>query len=73
MLDCGFVRTQRMDPQLRKLLEVTHEAWVDSGVDVKQLRGSDKVWERQSGWKPACSLAMHALHCFGHSRTGESR
>ena len=34
---------QRMDPQLRKLLEVTHEAWVDSGVDVKQLRGSSKV------------------------------
>ena len=32
-----------MDPQLRKLLEVTHEAWVDSGVDVKQLRGSDRV------------------------------
>ena len=36
-------QASRMDPQLRKLLEVTHEAWVDSGVDVKQLRGSDKV------------------------------
>ena len=41
--DDGVMVAQRMDPQLRKLLEVTHEAWVDSGVDVKQLRGSSKV------------------------------
>ena len=43
VLDRGVMVTQRMDPQMRKLLEVTHEAWVDSGVDVKQLRGSNKV------------------------------
>ena len=42
-LDYGSLVLQRMDPQLRKLLEVTHEAWVDSGVDVKRLQGSDKA------------------------------
>ena len=51
-----------MDPQLRKLLEVTHEAWVDSGVDVKQLRGSDKVRERQSAWDTASSLIDACLY-----------
>lgn len=53
-----------MDPQLRKLLEVTHEAWVDSGVDVKQLRGSDKVWEQLPAWDLACSLVHACLHPF---------
>ena len=37
------VRTQKMDPQMRKLLEVTHEAFVDSGIDYKALRGSPRV------------------------------
>ena len=32
-----------MDPQMRKLLEVTHEAFVDSGIDYKALRGSPRV------------------------------
>jgi hypothetical protein len=50
-----------MDPQLRKLLEVTHEAWVDSGVDVKQLRGSDRVRCRRP---PApCGHASMRLGC----------
>lgn len=32
-----------MDPQMRKLLEVSWEAWMDSGVDVNKLKGSDRV------------------------------
>ena len=28
---------------MRKLLEVSWEAWVDSGVDVNRLRGSSQV------------------------------
>ena len=34
---------QRMDPQLRKLLECAYEAWLDSGIDHRALRGSSKV------------------------------
>ena len=34
---------QRMDPQLRKLLECAYEAWLDSGIDHRALRGSPKV------------------------------
>ena len=37
------MRAQKMDPQMRKLLEVTHEAFVDSGIDYKALRGSPRV------------------------------
>lgn len=32
-----------MDPQMRKLLEVSWEAWMDSGVDFTKLRGSSRV------------------------------
>ncbi len=32
-----------MDPQLRKLLEVAHEAWADAGVDPAGLRGSARA------------------------------
>ena len=32
-----------MDPQLYKLLEVSWEAWVDSGIDVRGLRDSNRV------------------------------
>ena len=34
---------QRMYPQLRKLLEVSYEAWMDSGISHAALQGSDKV------------------------------
>lgn len=34
---------QKMDPQMRKLLEVSWEAWTDSGIDVSKLRGSNRV------------------------------
>ena len=34
---------QKMDPQMRKLLEVSWEAWMDAGVDVNKLRGSERV------------------------------
>ena len=34
---------QKMDPQLRKLLEVSYEAWIDSGIDHTAMRGSNKV------------------------------
>ena len=37
------MRLQRMDPQLRKLLECAYEAWLDSGIDHRALRGSAKV------------------------------
>lgn len=36
-------RPQRMDPQLRKLMEVAYEAWTDSGINHLALRGSDRV------------------------------
>lgn len=39
----GGALPQKMDPQMRKLLEVTHEAFVDSGIDHKALRGSPRV------------------------------
>ena len=32
-----------MDPQLRKLLEVAYEAWMDSGINHLALRGSERV------------------------------
>ena len=32
-----------MDPQLYKLLEVSWEAWADSGIDVRALRDSNRV------------------------------
>ena len=34
---------QKMDPQLYKLLEVSWEAWTDSGIDVRSLRDSNRV------------------------------
>lgn len=34
---------QKMDPQLYKLLEVSYEAWMDSGIDVRALRDSNRV------------------------------
>ena len=34
---------QKMDPQLRKLLEVSYEAWIDSGINNAAMRGSNKV------------------------------
>ena len=37
------VPAQRMDPQLRKLLEVAYEAWIDSGINHLALRGSERV------------------------------
>ena len=30
---------QKLDPQIRKLLELTWEAWMDAGIDVTKLRG----------------------------------
>ncbi|OWF51822.1 Fatty acid synthase [Mizuhopecten yessoensis] len=40
-----------MDPQLRMLLEITHEAIVDAGVEPHQLKGSD------TGVYVACGLS----------------
>ena len=47
-----------MDPQLRKLLEVSYEAWIDSGIDHVALRGSNQV----------CSSAPPASVAQGSSR-----
>lgn len=41
--DMLAVPAQRMDPQLRKLLEVAYEAWIDSGINHLALRGSERV------------------------------
>ena len=30
---------QKLDPQIRKLLECTWEAWMDDGIDVAKLSG----------------------------------
>jgi hypothetical protein len=51
-----------MDPQLRKLLEVSYEAWMDSGVSHAALRGSDKVTsESPPARKPACPIKEQFL------------
>ena len=63
---------QRMDPQMRKLLEVSYEAFVDSGVDHKQLRRSDKV----GVYLGCCGSEVHALwlgdinNITGYEQTG---
>ena len=46
-----------MDPQLRKLLEVSYEAWKDSGIDHVALRGSNQVCS-----KTPAALAGHSAH-----------
>lgn len=38
-----YVCSQKMDPQIFKLLETSYEAWVDSGIDVRALRDSNRV------------------------------
>ena len=45
-----------MDPQLRKLLEVSYEAWVDAGVDFSELRASNRV----GVYVGACGSETHA-------------
>ena len=42
MLDPSF-HLQKMDPQIYKLLETSYEAWMDSGIDVRSLRDSNRV------------------------------
>ena len=48
---------QKMDPQMRKLLEVTHEAWVDSGVDYRAMQGSARV----GVYLGCCGSEVHAM------------
>ena len=63
---------QKMDPQMRKLLEVTHEAFVDSGIDYKSLRGSSKV----GVYLGCCGSEVHAMwlsdynNITGYEQTG---
>lgn len=63
---------QKMDPQLRKLLEVSYEAWVDAGVDFSALRGSDRV----GVYVGACGSETHAQwlgdipNITGYEQTG---
>ena len=62
----------RMDPQLRKLLEVSHEAWTDAGIDPRGLRGSDRV----GVYVGACGSELHSQWLFsvpditGYEQTG---
>lgn len=66
------LRLQKMDPQMRKLLEVTHEAFVDSGVDYKSLRGSSRV----GVYLGCCGSEVHAMwlsdynNITGYEQTG---
>lgn len=66
------LRPQKMDPQMRKLLEVTHEAFVDSGVDYKSLRGSSRV----GVYLGCCGSEVHAMwlsdynNITGYEQTG---
>lgn len=61
-----------MDPQLRKLLEVSYEAWLDAGVDFNGLRGSDRV----GVYVGACGSETHAQwlgdipNITGYEQTG---
>ena len=63
---------QKMDPQMRKLLEVTHEAFVDSGIDYKALRGSPRV----GVYLGCCGSEVHAMwlsdynNITGYEQTG---
>lgn len=69
---------QRMDPQLRKLLEVAHEALVDAGVDLAALRGSERVgvYVGACGSEARCSagqdiaVAVQPLHWNLHCSSG---
>ena len=69
------VPVQRMDPQLRKLLEVAYEAWIDSGINHLALRGSERVGPRSQGthtrsgsacshYAPAAVTLVHATLCM---------
>ncbi|EIE22203.1 ketoacyl-synt-domain-containing protein [Coccomyxa subellipsoidea C-169] len=49
-------QAQKMDPQLRKLLEVAYEAWVDAGIDFRALRGSERV----GVYVGSCGSEIHA-------------
>ncbi|CAK0731645.1 hypothetical protein CVIRNUC_000023 [Coccomyxa viridis] len=49
-------QAQKMDPQLRKLLEVSYEAWIDSGIDHVALRGSNQV----GVYVGCCGSEIHA-------------
>ncbi len=57
---------------MRKLLEVTHEAFVDSGVDYKSLRGSSRV----GVYLGCCGSEVHAMwlsdynNITGYEQTG---
>lgn len=70
--DISVLRPQKMDPQMRKLLEVTHEAFVDSGVDYKSLRGSSRV----GVYLGCCGSEVHAMwlsdynNITGYEQTG---
>ena len=70
--DMSVPRPQKMDPQMRKLLEVTHEAFVDSGVDYKSLRGSPRV----GVYLGCCGSEVHAMwlsdynNITGYEQTG---
>lgn len=57
---------------MRKLLEVTHEAFVDSGIDYKALRGSPRV----GVYLGCCGSEVHAMwlsdynNITGYEQTG---
>ena len=64
--DILYVCVQRMEPQLYKLLEVSWEAWQDSGIDVRSLRDSDRVgvYCGAVGSEVAVSSPQQLLHQF---------
>ena len=53
-----------MDPQLKKLLEVSWEAWIDSGLDVWALRHSKRV----GVYCGSCGSEVQGAHLAEYSK-----
>ncbi len=54
-----------MDPQLRKLLEVAYEAWMDSGINHLALRGSERVRAPARVLSPAACVTRRRKSLLG--------
>ncbi|NWR76452.1 FAS synthase, partial [Centropus unirufus] len=63
-----------MDPQLRMILEVSYEAFLDAGINPTTLRGTGTgVWVGTSGSEAAEALSQDAEEVSGYAMTGCQR